>query len=154
VDVDDHRFLSLGGMPDKIRQYCRETGQAIPESKGEVLRCALESLALRYRWVLQKLETMMGRRLEVVHIIGGGMQNELLCQLAADAMQRPVVTGPIEATAMGNILMQALAMGDISSLQEGRELIRNSFDVGNYEPGDAAPWDEAYGRYLEVLQVA
>ncbi len=151
VDVDDHRFLSLGGMPDKIRQYCRETGQAIPESRGEVLRCALESLALRYRWVLSKLEMMMGQRLEVVHIIGGGMQNELLCQLAADAMQRPVVAGPVEATAMGNILMQALALGDIGSLQEGRELIRNSFEVGTYEPGNAAPWDEAYGRYLRVL---
>jgi rhamnulokinase len=79
------------------------------------------------------------------------MQNELLCQLAANAMQRPVVAGPVEATAMGNILMQALALGDIGSLQEGRELVRNSFEVATYEPDDAVPWDEAYGRYLQVL---
>ena len=151
VDVDAHPFLSPGGMPDKIRQFCRDTGQAVPESKGAVLRCALESLALRYRWVLDKLEEMMGRSLETVHIIGGGMQNELLCQFAADAMQRPVVAGPIEATAMGNVLMQALAMGEIASLDEGREIVRNSFDVRTYDPGDGAPWEEAYGRYLSLL---
>jgi rhamnulokinase len=151
VDVDDHRFLSPGGMPAKIRAYCQETGQAVPESKGAVLRCALESLALRYRWVLEKLEEMMDGRLEVVHIIGGGLQNELLCQLAADAMQRPVVTGPIEATAMGNILMQALALGDIGSLEEGRELVRNSSPVKVYEPGPGDLWDEAYGRYVSLL---
>jgi rhamnulokinase len=138
-------------MPAKIRAFCQETGQAAPESKGAVLRCALESLALRYRWVLEKLQEMMGRRLGVVHIIGGGLQNELLCQLAADAMQRPVVTGPIEATAMGNILMQALALGDLGSLEEGRELVRNSSPVKVYEPGPAAPWDEAYGRYTGLL---
>jgi rhamnulokinase len=152
VDVDDHRFLGLGDMPDKIRQYCQETGQAVPESKGEILRCALESLALRYRWVLDKLEKIMGKRLETVHIIGGGMQNELLCQLAADAMHRPVVAGPIEATAMGNMLMQALALGHVGSLNEAREVVRNSFQVMTYEPGLGAPWDEAYGRYLALLE--
>jgi rhamnulokinase len=151
VDVDAHPFLSPGGMPDKIRQYCRDTGQPVPESRGAVLRCALESLALRYRWVLDKLEDMMGRPIKVVHIIGGGMQNELLCQFAADAMQRPVVAGPIEATAMGNILMQALALGHIDSLAQGREVVRNSFQVRSYAPGPGAPWDEAYGRYLALL---
>ena len=151
VDVDDHRFLGLGDMPIKIRQYCRETGQAVPESKGEILRCALESLALRYRWVLDKLEEMMGQPIETVHIIGGGMQNELLCQLAADAMQRPVVAGPIEATAMGNILMQALALGYVGSLDEAREVVRSSFQVSTYVPGNGAPWAEAYGRYSELL---
>ena len=89
---------------------------------------------------LDKLEEMQGRRIGVVHIIGGGLQNELLCQFAADAMQRPVVTGPVEATAMGNILMQALALGEIASLDEGRELVRNSCEVKTYEPGPAAPW--------------
>jgi rhamnulokinase len=151
VDVDDHRFLGLGDMPQKICQYCQETGQVVPESKGEILRCALESLALRYRWVLDRLEEMMEHRLEVVHIIGGGMQNELLCQLAADAMQRPVVAGPVEATAMGNILMQALALGYVGSLSEAREVVRSSFQVVTYEPGDGAPWEQAYGRYLELL---
>jgi rhamnulokinase len=151
VDVDDHRFLGLGDMPAKIRGYCRETGQTVPQSKGQVLRCALESLALRYRWVLDKLEEMMEQRVEAVHIIGGGMQNELLCQLAADAMQRPVIAGPIEATAMGNILMQALALDYVGSLDEGREVVRNSFQVSTYEPGDGARWDEAYSRYLDLV---
>jgi len=135
-------------MPDKIRQFCADTGQAVPESKGAVLRCALEGLALRYRWVLDKLEEMMGRSLETVHIIGGGMQNELLCQFAADAMQRPVVAGPIEATAMGNVLMQALAMGEIASLDEGREVVRNSFDVRTYDPGDGIA---QYNRAEQVV---
>jgi rhamnulokinase len=151
VDVDAHCFLSPGGMPDKIRQFCQETGQRVPESKGEVLRCALESLALRYRWVLERLEEMMGRRISVVHVIGGGMQNELLCQFGADAMQRPVVAGPIEATAMGNILMQALALGYIGSLTEGRTAVRRSFEVRTYEPVDAGPWEDAYERYLRLL---
>lgn len=150
VDTDDHRFLSPGNMPDKIRAYCRETGQRVPESKGEVIRCALESLALRYRWVLEKLEAMMGRPIKVVHIIGGGTRNELLSQLAADAMQRPVITGPVEATSMGNILMQALALGHIGSLEEGREVVRRSAQMRTYEPQDAAPWDEAYARYVKL----
>jgi rhamnulokinase len=154
VDVDDHSFLAPGDMPGRIQAYCQRTNQSVPQSKGEILRCALESLALRYRWVLEKLEAMMGREITVVHIIGGGMQNELLCQLAADAMQRPVVTGPIEATAMGNMLMQALALGHISSLEEGREVVRNSFAVGTHDPGDAGLWDEAYGRYLDLLEAA
>jgi rhamnulokinase len=151
VDVDDHLFLAPGDMPGRIYQYCRDTGQAVPETKGQILRCALESLALRYRWVLEKLEAMMGRPIGVVHIIGGGMQNELLCQFATDAMQRPVVTGPIEATAMGNMLMQALALGYIDSLSEGRQVIRNSFAVRTYEPGAGEPWAEAYDRYLKLI---
>ena len=151
VHVDDNRFLAPGDMSCRIRQYCQETGQTVPESEGQVLRCALESLALRYRWVLEKLEAMMGQPIKVVHIIGGGMQNELLCQLAADAMQRPVVAGPIEATALGNMLMQALALGHIGSLAEGREVVRNSFQVRTYEPREAGPWDEAYGRYVALL---
>jgi rhamnulokinase len=154
IDVDAHRFLVPGDMPDKIRAYCQETGQDVPQSKGQVLRCALESLALRYRWVLERLEEMMGRTIPAVHIIGGGMQNELLCQFGADAMQRPIMAGPIEATAMGNILMQALALGHISSLEEGRAVVRRSFDVQVYEPVDAAPWEEAYERYLALLAQA
>jgi rhamnulokinase len=152
LDVDDHRFLSPGDMPAKIAQYCRDTGQAVPHSKGEILRCALESLALRYRWVLAKLEEMMGRPIKVVHIIGGGTQNQLLCQLAADAMQRPVVAGPIEATALGNCLMQALALGHIASLDEGRQVVRHSFQAGTYEPRAGAPWAEAYDRYLGLVE--
>jgi rhamnulokinase len=151
VDVDAHRFLAPGDMPGKIRRFCSETGQAPPETQGAIVRCALESLALRYRWVLDRLEEMRGRAIESVHIIGGGMQNELLCQFAADAMQRPVIAGPIEATAMGNILMQALALGHIGSLAEARAIVRRSFDLRTYAPGDPAPWAAAYDRYLRLL---
>lgn len=151
VDVDAHPFLAPRDMPDQICRFCKESGQRVPQDRGEVLRCALESLALRYRWVLDKLEKMMGRRIKVVHIIGGGMQNELLCQFAADAMQRPVMAGPVEATAMGNMLMQALALGHVTSLDQGRQVVRDSFVVRSYEPGEAAPWEEAYGRYLKLL---
>jgi rhamnulokinase len=151
IDVDDHSFLAPGDMCARIRSYCQQSGQALPQTKGEILRCALESLALRYRWVLEKLEAMMGRPIQVVHVIGGGMQNELLCQFAADAMQRRVVAGPIEATALGNVMMQALALGHIGSLAEGREVVRNSFQVRTYEPGPGARWQEAYERYLGIL---
>ncbi|MGI6381128.1 MAG: rhamnulokinase [Anaerolineae bacterium] len=152
VDPDDEDFLRPGDMPSRIRAYCQRTGQTVPESKGAIVRCALESLALRYRWTLEKLELMLGRSLNRIHIVGGGIQNQLLCQFAADATQRQVVAGPVEATAAGNVLMQAMARGRVASLDEGREVIRNSFELATYEPGDAAPWDEAYDRWLGLLQ--
>jgi rhamnulokinase len=151
VDPDCPDFLRPGDMPSRIRDYCRRTGQTPPESKGAVVRTALESLALRYRWTLEKLELMLGRPLNRIHIVGGGIQNKLLCQFAADATQREVVAGPIEATAAGNVLMQAMARGHIGTLAEAREVVRNSFELATYEPGDASPWDEAYGRWLDVL---
>ena len=147
VNPDAHRFLAPGDMPQKIQGYCAETGQPVPQSKGAILRCALESLALKYRLVLERLEDMLGRELPIVHIIGGGSKNGLLDQLTADATGRPVVAGPAEATSIGNILMQALALGHVASLEEGRELVRRSFEVATYEPGETAGWDEAYQWY-------
>lgn len=151
VDPDAHDFLRPGDMPARLRDFCARTGQRVPESKGEIVRCALESLALKYRWVLERLEEMLGKRLSVIHIVGGGSQNELLCQFAADATQRPVLAGPVEATALGNILMQAIAMGRIGTLEEGREVVRRSCALKAFEPGPAAPWEEAYGRFLRIL---
>jgi rhamnulokinase len=150
VDPDAHEFLRPGDMPARIRAFCAQTGQRAPETDGEVVRTALESLALKYRWVLERLEMMLGRRLGVIHIVGGGSQNRLLCQLAADATRRPVVAGPVEATAAGNVLMQALARGRLGTLDEVREVVRRSFDVERYEPGAAAGWDEAYARFLTL----
>ena len=150
VDPDAHEFLRPGDMPARIRAFCARTGQRAPETRGEIVRTALESLACKYRWVLEKLETMLGRRLGVIHIVGGGSQNRLLCQLAADATRRPVVAGPVEATAAGNVLMQALARGRLGTLDEVREVVRRSFDVERYEPGAAAGWDEAYARFLTL----
>jgi rhamnulokinase len=150
VDPDAHEFLRPGDMPARISEFCRASGQRVPASRGEVLRTALESLALKYRWVLQRLEVMLGRRLNTIHIVGGGSQNRLLCQLAADATNRPVVAGPVEATAAGNVLMQALGRGRLGSLADAREVVRRSFDVVRYEPRASDRWDEAYARFLAV----
>ncbi len=152
VSPNDSRFLSPGGMPGRIQGFCRESGQAVPESEGEIVRCALESLALEYRWVAERLDRMVGRRLPTIHIIGGGSQNRLLNQMAADATGRTVVAGPVEATASGNVLVQAIAVGHIEDLVEGRALVHRSFEVETYEPGDTAAWDEVYRRYVQLRE--
>lgn len=151
IDPDDTSFLAPGDMPARLVDFCRRTGQRPPESKGEFIRAALESLALKYRWVVEKLEELIERPIEVVHIVGGGTQNKLLNQFAANATGRRVVTGPIEATAIGNILLQMLALGQISSLSEGRAVVRRSFPVETYEPQDTQAWAEAYGRFLKTI---
>jgi rhamnulokinase len=152
VDPDCGDFLKPGDMPARIRAFCQKTGQLVPQSKGAVVRCALESLALKYRCVLERLEEILGRRLEPIHIVGGGTQNQLLNQLTADATGRQVVTGPIEATAAGNVITQAMALGHIGSLEEGRQVVRNSFDVATYEPAGQLGWEEAYGRFLALME--
>ncbi len=150
IDPDDASFLAPGDMPAAIRAFCARTGQPEPQSVGATVRCALESLALKYRWVLERLEEIRGRRLETIHIVGGGSQNRILNQLAADATGRPVVAGPVEATAIGNVLMQAIGLGHLGSLAESREVVRRSFAVETFTPHPAAGWEEAYARYLQV----
>ena len=152
VDPDHSDFLKPGDMPARIRAYCRETDQPVPQSKGAIIRCALEGIALKYRWVLERVEEMLERRLEPLHIVGGGTQNRLLSQLTADAIGREVVTGPVEATATGNVMMQGIALGHLASLEEGREVVRNSFEVTVFEPGSRAGWDDAYSRLLAHLK--
>lgn len=152
IDPDDDVFFHPGDMPERIRQYCQKTGQRVPQTKGEVLRVALESLALKYRWVLARTEELSGKRLAPIHIIGGGTKNRLLNQLTADATDRTVVTGPVEATAIGNVLMQAIGLGHLDSLAEAREVVRNSFDVEEYHPGSCDGWDEAYAKLLRLLE--
>lgn len=150
IDPDDEVFLPPGDMPSRIVDYCKHAGQTPPSDPGEILRCALESLALKYRWVLQKLEVVRGRTIEVIHIVGGGAQNRLLCQFTADATGTPVIAGPIEATAIGNIVVQAIASGLVESISEAREVVRRSFSVIIYEPQNSVGWDEAYERFLEI----
>ena len=154
INPDSEEFFKPGDMPTRIGEYCRLTGQPVPEDKGAVVRCALEGIALKYRWVLARAEEMLGRRLEPLHIVGGGTQNRLLSQFTADAVGRQVVTGPVEATAMGNLLMQMMALGQIGSLAEGRQVVRNSSEVLSYVPGESAGWDEAYTRLLLVMEGA
>jgi rhamnulokinase len=151
IDPDYDDFLKPGDMPGRIAAHCRRSGQPVPEDKGALVRCILEGLALKYRYVLECLEEMAGRRLGAIHIIGGGTQNRLLCQLTADATGRAVIAGPVEATATGNLLLQALARGDVASLAELRTVVRNSFDVETYEPQSGAGWDEAYAHLKQLM---
>ncbi|HXM58974.1 MAG TPA: rhamnulokinase family protein [Candidatus Dormibacteraeota bacterium] len=152
VDPDDQRFLRpAGDLPADIARACRERGQAAPREPGEVVRCVLESLALRCGWVLGRLEAVTGRRVEVVHVVGGGAGSRLLCQLTADACGRPVVAGPMEATAIGNLLVQARAAGLVGSLDEGRELVRRSFPLVRYEPRPDERWEQARARFEALL---
>jgi rhamnulokinase len=151
VNPDAHDFLAPDDMPEAIREFCRKTGQAAPDDKGGVLRCALESIAMKFRQVLGYLEELSGGRIDTIHIVGGGIQNKQLCQAAADACGRRVVAGPIEATATGNLMMQAVAAGDVASIAEAREVIRRSFSVEVYNPQNTTAWDEAYQRFLKVV---
>ena len=152
IDVDERDFAAPGDMPQRIRACCARTGQPVPQDRGTIARIVFESLALKYRRTLEILEVLVGKRIAVLHIIGGGTQNRLLSQLAADAIDRPVVAGPIEATAAGNILMQMLATGAIASLAEGRAVIRHSFNLEVFEPHHSATWDEAQARLNRQLR--
>jgi len=152
VDPDDQSFLHPGDMPSRIREFCKRTNQPVPEDAGSVVRTALDSLALKYRWVLERLEMLTGHRLDRIHMVGGGTQNTLLCQLAANAMGRPVIAGPIEATAIGNIIVQAIGLGHIGSLDQGREIVRNSFEVITYEPEPERAIEDAYARFAGMLE--
>lgn len=152
VNPDYGEFFKPGDMPSRVQTYCEKTNQKVPESKAEIIRCILEGLALKYRFVLERLESMLGHRLEPIHIVGGGTQNTLLCQFTADATGRAVVAGPVEATAIGNILMQARAMGQLSSLSEARQVVTKSFDVVTYYPADENDWDDAFAKLLDLMK--
>jgi rhamnulokinase len=151
IDVDAPDFLAPGDMPGRIREYAARTGQPAPQDVGEVARVVLESLALKYRWTLERLDRLADRRIATLHIVGGGTQNRLLSQFAANATGRTVVAGPVEATAIGSILMQMLALGAIESLEEGREIVRRSFPVETFEPKDTEAWNGAYARFTALL---
>ncbi len=151
VNPDDESFLLPPSMPAAIADCCQKSGQSIPEGPGAIVRCALEALALRYRWVLERLEELAGKRLDTIHVVGGGSQNTLLCQLTADACNRPVVAGPVEATAVGNVLVQMLGLGLLGSLADGRAIVRRSFDVRTYEPRQPDRWEEPYRKFLQLI---
>jgi rhamnulokinase len=151
INPDAADFAAPGDMPEAIRAFCRKTGQTVPEEKGAVLRCALESIAMKFRQVLQWCEELSGGRIETIYIVGGGTKNRQLCQFAADSCGRRVLTGPVEATAIGNLMMQAVAAGDVASIAEARDVIRRSFPVEEFTPQNTAAWDEAYQRFLKVV---
>ena len=154
IDTDDARFGVPGNIPKRIAEYCRETGQYVPQTKGEIVRCILESLAMRYRYTCECIDEMCGERIPAINIVGGGTKEDQLSQFAATACGRPVYAGPVEATALGNIAAQAIALGEIKDMWEARQVIADSFEVKTYEPeaDKMAAWDEAYERFLKLIK--
>lgn len=151
VNPDDASFILPASMPDALAAFCRRSGQPVPQDPGAFVRCCLESLALRYRWVLERLEELLGKQMQAIHVVGGGCQNTLLCQFTADACHRPVHAGPVEATAIGNVLVQALGLGMLGSLQDAREVVRHSFEVVTYTPQNPDSWQKPYQRFLSLV---
>lgn len=151
VDPDYAEFLRPGKTAERVKEYCQITGQPVPQTEGEIIRAVLQGLALRYRYVIEKLEEVSGRKMSTIHIIGGGTKNQLLSQFTADALGRRVITGPIEATGIGNIIIQAIANKDIGSWKEGVSIIHNSFEILTFDPGDKKPWDKAFELFKSHL---
>ena len=152
INVDDSEFMAPGHMPARIVEYCRRTGQAVPDSDAQIARIVFESLALAYRYAVESLErNMLGHMVDALNVVGGGSQNVLLNRLSASALGKPVIAGPGEATVIGNLLVQAMALGEIGSMSQLRQVVRNSFDTREFEPEKGLDWDAAYARLLALI---
>ncbi len=151
INPDYHTFNTPGNMPEKIREFCRITGQHVPETVGEVVRCIYESLALKYRFTVETLEKLQAKKASMIKVVGGGTKDKFLSQMTADACGIPVCAGPEEATAMGNIAMQAIAAGEIADLRQAREVIANSTELKYYESTKSREaWDCAFEKFCEI----
>ena len=151
INPDHPSFNTPGNMPEKIREFCRQTGQHVPETVGEVVRCIYESLALKYRYTVESIDRLMNKKTAMINVVGGGTKDKFLSQMTADACNVPVCAGPEEATAIGNLMMQAIAAGAIKDLGEAREVVANSFELKHYEPtSDRAAWDAAYEKFCKL----
>jgi rhamnulokinase/L-fuculokinase len=154
INPDYHAFNTPGNMPEKIREFCRITGQHVPETVGEVVRCIYESLALKYRFTVETLESLRNKKTAMINVVGGGTKDKFLSQMTADACGIPVCAGPEEATAMGNIVMQAIAAGEIANLSEAREVVANSTELKYYEPTKQRDaWDCAFERFCKLATI-
>lgn len=151
IDSDYDTFAKPGNMPEFVRDYCKMTNQPVPENRGQVMRTIYESLALKYRKAFNDIIDVTGKSYDVIHIVGGGTKDRLLCQMAADACNTTVVAGPIEATALGNVAAQLIASGDIKDMWQAREIIRNSEATKTFSPKSPVEWDEAYKKYINVI---
>jgi rhamnulokinase/L-fuculokinase len=151
VDPDDPRYIAAGNIPRRIRAFCEETGQKVPETVGEIVCAINQSLAFKYRYALEQIEHCTGKKFPVINMIGGGIQSKLLCQFTANASGRKVIAGPVEATALGNIAVQLIALGEIKDLNEARKIIANSEKTYEYEPKDVAAWNEAYQKFKGLI---
>ena len=152
INPDDSRFYAGGNMVQKIKDFCKETNQPVPETVGQIARTVYESLALKYRSALEGLETMKGQRIDSLNIVGGPINNKFLNQLIADSLDREVVTGPVEGAAIGNLLTQAMALGDIKDLDHLRQVVRNSESVETWKPNHTDAWEKAYQKLLTFLK--
>ncbi len=151
IDPDHPGFLNPKNMPEAIQEFCRSTGQLVPHTEGQIARCIYDSLALKYKYTLEQMEDVVEYKIEKIHIIGGGANNQFLCQLTADATGLPVLAGPVEATAIGNILMQARALGYLHSLEDLRHVVASSFDPVLYDPRQTSNWEKGYLRFKEIV---
>ncbi len=151
IDPDAPEFATPGNLPERIAAFCARTGQSVPQSVGETVRCIYESLALKYRYALKNLEHITKKAFDCIHIVGGGTKDPFLCQLTASSCNVRVAAGPVEATALGNIAVQLMAAGEIADVKDARHIIRNSFDIKEYQPQSPADWDAAYERFLKLI---
>ncbi|MGP4039261.1 rhamnulokinase [Gracilibacillus sp. D59] len=151
INPDDPRFFNPENMLVEIQTFCRETSQPIPKSQGEIIRCILESLAMKYHWVINRLEKLTGKKLKRIHMGGGAIRNKKLCQLTANATNCEVVAGPIEASSIGNAIGQWIALGEIRDIQQAREIVQHSFSVQHYQPSDISNWQKAYERFVKYV---
>ena len=149
IDPDNDMFYHHGHMPEKVQEFCRKTGQPIPENKPQIVKCIMESLALKYRYVYEGLEEVVGKKIPTLHIVGGGCKNVMISQFTANALGRTITTGPIEATSTGNIMGQLIALKYLSGMGEAREVIRNSFEIKKWEPQDIEIWNEVYNYFVK-----
>lgn len=152
IDPDYAAFQTPGNMPKRIREYCEKTGQKVPQTKGEIVRCIAESLAFRYRSTVEGMEEVTGKKYSTINIVGGGIKDKMICQFTANATKRTVQTGPVEATSIGNVIVQAMALGAIGDLQEGRQVVKNSFPITEYTPENSDAWDSAYAKWQKIIQ--
>lgn len=152
VDPDADLLYSPGNFTQKIKTYCRQTGQPVPESIGEIVRCIYESLALKYRYTLEQITHCTGKTFRALHLLGGGTKDGFLCEMAADCLDIPVIAGPIEATALGNIILQLIALGKIESIEQGRRIIMKNETLKTYLPHHTDAWQNAYERFLKIIQ--
>lgn len=153
IDPDDPEFSPSGDMPNRIKEFCRLSGQKVPETPGEIVRCINESLALKYRYSLEQISDCTGLEYRSIHMVGGGIQSRQLCRFTADASGRTVIAGPVEATVLGNVALQLIASGHIKDLEEARRIIGQSPDIIRYEPDNTKAWDEAYTRYKDIISI-
>jgi rhamnulokinase len=153
IDPDDDIFYTPGNMPEKIIEYCKKTGQTVPKGKSGIVRCIMESLALKYRMSLEGLEKITGERIPILHIVGGGCRSKILSQFTASSIGRPVKAGPVEATATGNLCVQLIALNEASDTGEVREIIKRSFPVEEYLPKETEKWDNAYERFKKIIKI-